>query len=83
MTITEQSGDIFFWEIDLYRVGQFSSLSLNLGSEGNPTVFTLATAAEYIPDEIVYFGNFTRQYLDEQLSANGFDESALYGGNNL
>jgi hypothetical protein len=83
MTITEQNGDLFFWEIDLFDTGAFSSLSLVLGSAGTPTVFTLATSAEYIPGEIVYFGNFTRQYLDQQLQANGFDEGALYGGDNL
>ena len=83
MTITEQAGNLYFWEIDLYGTGQFNSLGLVLGSQGNPTVFTLASAADYIPGELVYFGNFTRDYLDQQLSANGFDETALYGGNDL
>ena len=83
MTITEQGGGYFYWEMNVFDVGPFSSMDLVLGTAGNPKVFTLATAAEYIEDEIVYFGNFTRDYLDQQLSANGFDESALYGGDQL
>lgn len=44
-----------------------------------PLVLQLTT--EYLPDEISYFGNFTTDYLREQLAVHGVDERALVDNN--
>ena len=73
--------NLYYWEVDLFKVPGFTSIDVVLGTPGLPTVLTLTT--EYIPKSIVYFGNFTNDYLDQQLAASGLTENDLYTSTNL
>ena len=73
--------NLYYWEVDLFKVAEFSSIDIVLGTPGLPTVLTLTT--EYIPKSIVYFGNFTNDYLDQQLAASGLTENDLYTSTDL
>ena len=61
-------------------ITEISSIDLVLATSPDlPLVLTLTTT--YLPDEMVYFGNFTTDYLHGQLEARGYDESALVSNN--
>ena len=81
MTLTEQPGNLYLWEIDLFRTGEWFSLEIT--NSAATTVLTFQSEIPWTKDDIVFYGNFTKDYLDQQLATNGFTANDLYGGNDL
>ena len=72
-TITEVDGGYYYWEVNLFGATKFTTVDLVY--EGQH-LFTLTT--EWIEDEIVFYGNFTVDYLKQSLYDKGYGDDALY-----